>query len=91
MHSFAAARGSSIRRCTYKTQEWNSRVKGAIKRLNRNRKEFEGATGSEKQTQREGGRGGREPFPPFLRSIERIPRGSRGNIFPVRITVAVFG
>lgn len=43
-----------MRMTTYKIREWNSRVKGAIKRLNRNRKEFEDATGlCEERTQRE--------------------------------------
>lgn len=99
VHSFAAARDSRVSHdYIHKIRKWNFRIKGAIKRLNRNRKEFGDATGpSKEQTRREkdegdeGGGEGRGPFPSFLRSIERIPRGSRGNIFPAHITAAVFG
>lgn len=47
VHSFAASQNFYAFSYDYihKIREWNSRVKGAIKRLNRNRKEFEDATG----------------------------------------------
>lgn len=62
VHSFAAARDSRVSHDNiHKIREWNFRIKGAIKRLNRNRKEFGDATGpSKEQTRREKDEGDEE-------------------------------